>query len=215
MQIKVVVTGPLEENCYIVFDEDTNECIIIDPGDDGEEIENEIKKISEDIKVKYILLTHAHFDHVGALKYVKEKFGGEILMHKGDLFLLQRAHEVAMMFGLTVQKQPPPDRFIEDSDEIWLNERIKIKAIYVPGHSPGGMAYLFTYKKEFHLFTGDILFAGSIGRTDLPGGNFEMLISGIKNKLMVLPPETIVYPGHGPTTTIAREKLTNPFILFY
>jgi glyoxylase-like metal-dependent hydrolase (beta-lactamase superfamily II) len=214
MQIKVVVTGPLEENCYIIFDEETNECIIIDPGDDGEEIEEEVKRFSPEAKVKYILLTHAHFDHVGALKYVKEKLGGEILMHKGDLPLLQRAHDLAMFFGLKIPEQPPPDRFIEDSEEIIFN-KIKVKAIHVPGHSPGGMAYLFSYKNELHLFTGDILFAGSIGRTDLPGGNFELLISGIKTKLMILPPETKVYPGHGPETTIAREKLTNPFILFY
>jgi hydroxyacylglutathione hydrolase len=156
MQIKVVVTGPLEENCYIIFDEETNECIIIDPGDDGENIEEEIKRFSPEAKVKYILLTHAHFDHVGALKYVKEKLGGEILMHKGDLFLLQRAHDLAMLFGLKIPEQPPPDRFIEDSEEIIFN-KIKVKAIHVPGHSPVEWHIYFLTRTNF-TFSQEIYF---------------------------------------------------------
>ncbi len=206
MEIKTIVTGLLDENCYVI--ENGNECVIIDPGDDGDKILREVK----DTKIKYILLTHAHFDHVGALSYVKGK-GGEIIMHRGDLPLLRVAKHIAERFGLTIDEPPPPDRFVEDGQELEFGE-IKIKVIHVPGHSPGGVAYLFSSGGKRHLFTGDILFAGSVGRTDLPGGNWQQLITGIKEKLMILPPDTIVYPGHGPTTTIAREKLTNPFILF-
>jgi len=208
VEIIKVVTGLLEENCYVIKDKKNAISIVIDPGDDGEKIADAIGNF----EVKYILLTHAHFDHVGALKYLKENFGGEILMHKGDLALLENASLVAGYFGISVQQPPPPDNFVEDGDIITAGN-LKIKVIHVPGHSPGGVAY-YMDSGEKHLFTGDILFAGSVGRTDLPGGNWNLLISGIKQKLLVLPPETIVYPGHGPETTIGREKVSNPFILF-
>ncbi len=206
MTIERVITGPIEENCYVIISE--KECIVIDPGDDGDKIAEVIGSRT----VKYIALTHAHFDHIGALKYIKERFGGEIIMHKADLFLLENAPKTAAFFGLKCDPQPHPDRFVEDQDEIEFGE-IKIKVIHVPGHSPGGVAYLFEKGKEKHLFTGDILFAGSVGRTDLPGGNWEQLITGIRRKLLTLDPATYVYPGHGPITTIAREMLTNPFLM--
>lgn len=208
VEIIKVVTGLLEENCYVIKDKKSAISIVIDPGDDGEKIADAIGNF----KVNYILLTHAHFDHVGALKYLKENFGGEILMHKGDISLLENAPLVAGYFGISVQQPPPPDNFVEDGDIITAGN-LKIKVIHVPGHSPGGVAYYMDLEEK-HLFTGDILFAGSVGRTDLPGGNWNLLISGIKQKLLILPPETIVYPGHGPETTIGREKVSNPFILF-
>ncbi len=213
IEIVKVVTGPLEENCYVVRDKKSSLCVVIDPGADGEKIAQAI----DDFSVKYILLTHAHFDHVGALGYIKDKFGGEILMHRGDLPLLENASVSAGFFGLSVPEPPPPDGFVEDGDEIQFGG-LNMRVIHVPGHSPGGVAYLLPADRDSkhgkHLFTGDILFAGSVGRTDLPGGNWESLITGIKEKLMVLPPDTIVYPGHGPETTVGREKVSNPFILF-
>lgn len=211
LQIKTIITGIFQENCYVVSV--GSEGVIIDPGDDAEEIIPACRGID----IKYILLTHAHMDHVGALRKVVEEFGKngrapEILMHKADLPLLEVAPSMARYFGYEIDEPPEPTGFLEDGDELSFS-KFKIKAIHVPGHSPGGMAYLLIYEKEYHLFTGDILFAGSIGRTDLPGGNYEQLIYGIKTKLLTLPPDTIVYPGHGPTTTIAREKLLNPFLL--
>lgn len=218
-RVRKVITGPLQENCYIVFDEKKSECVVIDPGDEGEKIEKEILSISRNATLRYILLTHCHFDHIGALRYLKKNLGGEILMHRNELGLLENANLVASYFGFQIDEPPPPDKFIDDGEEITLWDNVFVRAIYVPGHSPGGMAYLFVVqekeKREYHLFTGDILFAGSVGRTDLPGGNWDALITGIKAKLLTLPPDTIVYPGHGPETTIAREKLTNPFLIYY
>lgn len=212
MKIKTIVTGLFQENCYIVSF--GNKSLIIDPGDNPEEI----LRACDGLDVKYILLTHAHVDHVGALKPICDAFSDlqdppKILMHKGDVFLLELAPSMAKYFGYDIQEPPEPSGFIEDGDEIDF-AGLKIKVIHVPGHSPGGVSYYISDGSEKHLFTGDILFAGSIGRTDLPGGNYNQLIYGIKTKLLVLPPETIVYPGHGPTTTVGREKISNPFVLF-
>lgn len=212
LKIKTIVTGLFQENCYVVSLGD--EGLIIDPGDDAEEI----LSACAGLDIKYILLTHAHVDHVGALKtlwnvFSKNQSQPKILMHKGDLFLLELAPSMAKYFGYDIEDPPEPSGFLEDSQELDF-AGLKVKVIHVPGHSPGGLSFFISDSLEKHLFTGDILFAGSIGRTDLPGGNYNHLIYGIKTKLLILPPETIVYPGHGPTTTIGREKISNPFLLF-
>lgn len=212
ISIRTLVVGMFQVNCYIVRI-GTN-VVIIDPGDEAEEILREV----EGLDVRYILLTHAHVDHVGALRGVCEGLSKrglfpKILMHRDDLFLLENAQAMAAYFGYEVEEPPAPSDFLRDGDEMDFGE-VKMRTIHVPGHSPGSLSYLFTDGMTRYLFTGDVLFAGSIGRTDLPGGSHRQLIRSIKEKLLVLPPDTVVYPGHGPTTTIAREKLVNPFIIF-
>lgn len=212
LRVKTIVTGLFQENCYVVSS--GADAFIIDPGDDADEILSACRNLD----VRYILLTHAHMDHVGALREIWEEMqkkgkNPQILMHKSDLFLLELAPSMARYFGYEINEPPEPSGFVEDGDELDF-AGLKIKVIHVPGHSPGGTAYFISDGDKNHLFTGDILFAGSIGRTDLPGGNYNQLVYGIKSKLLVLPLETIVYPGHGPTTTIAREKVSNPFLIF-
>ena len=211
LYVRRIVTGPLEENCWIVGDTDKKECAIIDPGYDGDYIVLETASLG--FSVKYILLTHAHVDHILALRFVKDRTNAPVYLHKRESFLLKTAPVQAPLFGMKPSIPPSPDYFVDEDTQLEIGS-YKIKCILVPGHSPGGTAYIFSDDSNppMHLFTGDILFAGSVGRTDLPGGNWELLISGIKNKILTLPDDTIVYPGHGPTTTIGREKKTNPFL---
>ncbi len=200
-----IVVGPLEVNCYILADEQTGAAVIIDPGDDAEEILKIIR--NENLKVRYIINTHAHFDHVGANARLKEATGAEILMHEADVAMLADAADQAIIFGSRIAQPPQPDRYVRDGDEIRAGE-VRLKILHTPGHSRGGICLL----GDGMVFTGDSLFAGSIGRTDFDGGDLMSLIGSIKAKLLTLPGDTIVYPGHGPETTIRDEKRENPFL---
>jgi glyoxylase-like metal-dependent hydrolase (beta-lactamase superfamily II) len=199
------VVGPLQVNCFIVADEKTKEAIVIDPGDDAQDILRMIK--DKGLKVKYIVNTHAHFDHVTANRELKEATGAELLLHEGDAPLLATIPQHAKMFGMTAPSSPPADRYVKHGDVLTAGE-VSLKVLHTPGHSPGGICLL----GDGFVFTGDALFESSIGRTDLPGGDLMTLINAIKEHLMTLPDDTQVFCGHGPVTTIGAERRENPFL---
>lgn len=204
MLIRLVV-GPLQVNCFIIADEKTREAVVIDPGDDPQDILRVIKE--KELKVKYIVNTHGHFDHVGANRAVKDATGAEILFHEADAALLAAAPRQSAVYGIAAVPSPPADRFIKHGDIITAGE-VSLKVLHTPGHSPGGISLL----EQGMVFTGDALFAGSIGRTDLPGGDLMTLIRSIKTNLMALPDDTNVFSGHGPASTVGDERRENPFL---
>jgi glyoxylase-like metal-dependent hydrolase (beta-lactamase superfamily II) len=203
--IATVVVGPLQVNCYLVACPKSREALVIDPGDDGDRILDVVR--SNGWRLVRIVNTHGHFDHIGGNRAVIAATGAELLIHEADLPLMQRARTHAQFYGLDTELSPPPDRLLKDGDRIEIGE-LTFEVIHLPGHSPGGIALLCGE----HLFSGDILFADSIGRTDLPGGDHHALINGIRSRLWCLPEETVVHPGHGPDTTIGREMRTNPYV---
>jgi len=205
LQVEPLVVGPLFSNCYIIWDKQKNEGAVIDPGDDGHLI---VKKIMElDVKIKYILATHGHFDHVGAVASVKQETGALFLAHKDDLFFLEDGMDAARRWGFEVEQPPKPDRFISEGDVIHVGD-CALEVLYTPGHSPGGVSFLH----DAMVFCGDTLFQESIGRTDFRKGSFEDLSNSIRTQLYTLPDETVVFTGHGPSTTIGDEKRMNPFV---
>lgn len=200
-----ISVGPLQVNCFLVACQNTHKAIVIDPGEDGPRILHLAK--SEGLEIETVVNTHAHFDHVGANQPVIEATGAKFMLHEADLPLLKLASNHAQAYGLTVTPSPEPDKLLKQGDSFTLGD-LTFTVFHVPGHSPGGICLL----SEGHLFVGDVLFAGSIGRTDLPGGDFDALVEGIREKLFNLPDETIVHTGHGPDTTIGRERRMNPFV---
>jgi len=205
MVTKKLVLGPLSTNCYIVACENTNEAIVIDPADEVEKIVSFLEQ--ENWQAKHILLTHAHIDHVGALVETKAATGATILMHSNEKVVLNGVEMQAAFLGLAAPKIGEPDRLISDGEKITFGS-VELTVLSTPGHTPGGLSFL----GPGCVFVGDALFAGSIGRTDLPLASHETLMRSICEKLMVLPEDTIVYCGHGPDTTIGEEKRFNPFL---
>lgn len=205
MKMASLPTGPLEVNCYLVGCENSGKAAVIDPGGNVDSIMALLRQL--DLTLTMVINTHGHFDHIGANRALLDKTGCELLIHQNDAPLLQRAAEHAASFGLSASSSPEPTRLLHDGDIITVGE-LSLRVIHTPGHSPGGICL----HVEDCLFVGDTLFSGSIGRTDLPGGNHQQLISNIKEKLLCLADETKVYPGHGPATTIGREKRDNPFL---
>lgn len=204
MIVEKIVVGPFASNCYIVGSESNKEGIIIDPGDEAKKI---LKKVSDlGLDIKLIALTHGHIDHTGALKEVKEATGAEVAVHVSDAKSLKN-RVLAIAFGLFYPPPPPPDRLLNDGDSLDIGD-ICFEVLHTPGHTPGGICLL----GEGVVFSGDTLFNYSIGRSDLPGGNYSQLMNSIHTKLLVLPDSTIVYPGHGPDTTIGAERKNNPFL---
>jgi len=205
MLLSRLVVGPLQVNCFILADEKTKEAVVIDPGDDAADI---LKLINEKaLKVKYIVNTHGHFDHVGANRAVKEATGAEILIHEADALLMAAAAQQSSAFGMRSASSPPADRFVTHGDVIMAGE-IALTVAHTPGHSQGGICLL----EQGMAFTGDSLFAGSIGRTDFPGGDLTTLLGSIKKNLLTLPDDTKVFSGHGPASTIGEERSENPFL---
>ena len=192
-------------NCFIVGCDETKEAVVIDPGDDTNRILLALAGLA--LKVKYIINTHGHFDHVGGNKKMKAATGADILIHPLDAHMLGTLASTATAWGLSADDSPPPDRTVVDGDRIDFGT-LALTVIHTPGHSPGGIA-LYT---DGNVFVGDTLFAGSIGRTDFPGGDYGTLISSIRNKLFVLGDDVRVFTGHGPETTIGRERQFNPFL---
>jgi len=204
MLVERFVVGALEVNCWVVADEASREAMVVDPGDEPDRIEDWLKE--KGLKAKYLVCTHSHFDHVGGLPELKEATKADILLHKAELPIYERAAEMARLWGFQLEKLPKPDRFVAEGDEIALGG-LSFKVWHTPGHSPGGIC-LVTPEA---VFTGDSLFAGSVGRTDLPGGDYETLMKSLQ-RLSALPGDTAVYAGHGPASRVSREKASNPFL---
>ncbi len=202
-----LVVGPLQVNCYILGCEKTRKAIVIDAGGDVDKILNVLEK--NNLELKYILCTHSHFDHIAGNKELKDATKAEIIIHSAEADSITNISNSAMLFGLNIQNSPPADILIEDGDIIQVGDEITLETLYTPGHSAGSCSFLLQGMPV--VFVGDTLFAGSIGRTDLPGGDYNTLISSVRNKLFVLPDETKAFPGHGPETTIGYEKKYNPF----
>jgi glyoxylase-like metal-dependent hydrolase (beta-lactamase superfamily II) len=205
---KTFVVGPLQCNCTLLACEKTKEAVLIDPGDEAEKLIREID--SQGFHIKYLLHTHAHFDHIGATKELKAHTAAPICLHKGDESIYKMLPLQGKMFGMTFQEPSPIDKFLENEEELVFGEH-KLQVIHTPGHSPGGICFKL-HNGEESVFTGDTLFNGSIGRTDLWGGNFDELIDSIRKRLLVLNDDIAVFPGHGPSTVIGKEKRNNPFL---
>lgn len=205
MIIKDLVVGPLMANCFIFGCPKTKEAVVIDPGGDADRIMMMLNDL--ELQIKYIINTHGHFDHVSGNGQLKQSTGVDILIHPLDASMLEKLSSNAAMFGVSVDNSPPCDRTIEEGETISFGE-LTLEVIHTPGHTPGGIS-LFT---DGIVFVGDTLFAGSIGRTDFPGGDFNTLISSIQKKIFNMNDDVRVFSGHGPETTIGREKRYNPFV---
>jgi len=211
VNVKGFTFNPFQENSYVLYDE-TMECVIIDPGCYGPEEKLELTEFIREVKLKPVKLlnTHCHIDHVLGNKYVAETWNIELVIHELEADLLKAAQTYGANWGIFAEKSPVPSAFIREGDVLQFGNS-KLEIIFAPGHSPGSICF-YNMENRFCI-SGDVLFHQSIGRTDLPGGDYETLIRSIKNKLFVLPDDTIIYPGHGPITTIGAEKVSNPFLI--
>lgn len=205
MLLETLAVGPLQVNCYIIGCPITRKALVIDPGDEAERILATVD--ASGLKVELVVNTHGHFDHVGGNAFLLEQTGAHLCIHVSDAPFLPRIREHAAHYGLNVRTSPPPDRLLHGGEALQVGE-LMLRVLHTPGHTPGGICLLV----DGHLFSGDTLFADSVGRTDLPGGSHEELVESIREKLFVLPAATVVHPGHGPDTTIGREKRHNPFV---
>ena len=207
MIIKLLTVGPFAANCYIVGSTSTNQGMIIDPGADASTIMRTVQQTG--LSISIIVITHAHMDHVGAIREVQQKTNAKFAIHEAEKgFVFSTPMRMLTSLGVSPVKSPPrPDRLVKDGDLIDLGD-LHFEVLYTPGHSSGGICLL----GHGVVFSGDTLFKLGIGRTDFPGMSHERLMNSIREKLMVLPDETVVYPGHGPPTTIGDERRRNPFL---
>ena len=211
LEIKSFTFNPYQENTYLIFD-DSKEAIVVDPGN-YEAQENELvsKFIDENkLILKKIILTHCHLDHCLGNKYLNEKYGAELLIPFDERDLYKNVENIATLFGFVNYWHLDENEYLKEKDKIEFGD-IKLDVLFLPGHSPGHLAFYF--KNDNVCFSGDVLFYNSIGRTDLPGGDHDTLINSIKNKLFLLNPNTIIYPGHGQKTTLKNEMKDNPFLI--
>lgn len=212
MQIAIFQFSLFGINTYLVWDPDTKECAVIDPGMSNPQEEKALENFiaGKGLKLTQIINTHLHIDHVAGIPYLKEKYGAPVLAHEGDSFLAPGINQQARMFGLDLALgNIEISEYLKDGDKIKIGNGV-LEVISVPGHSKGSIA-LYDPVAKF-LISGDALFKGSIGRTDLPGGDYRELISSIESNLLSLPNNTVVLPGHGPSSTIGEEKQSNPFL---
>lgn len=205
MILERIVVGPFEVNCYIFGDAKTKEVLVVDPGEDFPVIWGTIQKA--EYKIKGIVLTHGHADHIGAVAELKNKTLAPIYIHPEDKEMLTDPKLNRSIYWGVAITAPPADRFLKEGEILKIGS-LSLKVIHTPGHTPGGVCL----EHDKILFSGDTLFAGSIGRTDFPGSSFQSLIDSIKKKLLILPDEVEIYPGHGPSSTIGEERVSNPFL---
>jgi glyoxylase-like metal-dependent hydrolase (beta-lactamase superfamily II) len=213
MILEVRAVAPFYKNGFVIGCEQTREAILVDPGDEVDELLGAVRDL--DVDVQAVLLTHAHLDHVSGVAAAKDALNVPVYLHRDDLFLYERVVDQGQMFGFKVQPQPPIDVFYDGSPIAFGDYDVRVH--HTPGHCPGGVCLQIGKTGEAgpHLFVGDTLFAGSIGRTDLPGGNYEELMRSITEVLFPLGDDAFVHPGHGADSTIGRERRTNPFVLEY
>jgi hydroxyacylglutathione hydrolase len=208
--VKSFIFNEFQVNTYILSDE-SGECIIVDPGCNNAQSQNELSGYIAARALHPVMLinTHGHIDHIAGNRYVQTTYKIPLAMHSQDSFLLRRARHFADLFSFSADESPLPEQLLEDGDIVRFGNSV-LSVLHIPGHSPGSIV-LYSAESRL-LISGDVLFSGSVGRSDLPGGNHRILIKGIDEKLMVLPRDTAVYPGHGPATTIGDEYDTNPFL---
>jgi glyoxylase-like metal-dependent hydrolase (beta-lactamase superfamily II) len=207
MILEMLTVSPFQENCYVIGDEESMTGAIIDPGDEAARIALTVERVG--LEISQIIVTHSHIDHVGAVAQLVDEYMCPVLMHNEAEAMLKTVPQQAMMMGMRFGKVPKVDRHIGD-EEILEVGSLRLRSLYTPGHAPGHLAFLV--EDEDTVFSGDALFAGSIGRVDLPGGSMEVLMKSISQRLLILPDETRVLSGHGPETTIGRERVSNPFL---
>jgi glyoxylase-like metal-dependent hydrolase (beta-lactamase superfamily II) len=207
IQIFQLPLGPLQTNCYLLACEETRQAAVIDPSWNGRAIAQ--TAADHNITIRHILLTHAHFDHVGGLAELKELVDAPIYIHPDAVAMLEQANLSARFFQLEIPTPPPADEMLAEGQQLQIGN-LTAHVLFTPGHAPGHVSFHLPEHKV--LFDGDVLFQGSIGRTDLPGGNYKLLLQMIWEKLMVMPDETQVLSGHGPATTIGAERQHNPFL---
>ncbi|MFQ5398596.1 MAG: MBL fold metallo-hydrolase [Anaerolineae bacterium] len=207
MKIVQLPLGPIQTNCYIFACEETMTAAVVDPAWDGRSIAATAEE--HGWQISYILLTHSHFDHVGGLAQLREETGAPIYIHPEAIPMLETAVMSASFFQLTIPAPPAPDEMLSEGQILHIGS-LEAEVLFTPGHAPGHVC--FHLSKQHVLFDGDVLFQQSIGRTDLPGGDYAVLMQSIWEKLMVLPDETHVFSGHGPATTIGDERRWNPFL---
>jgi glyoxylase-like metal-dependent hydrolase (beta-lactamase superfamily II) len=203
MIVKKLVVGPIENNFYILADEHTKEALVVDPGDEPDRIIDLIKE--NNFKIKFIICTHAHFDHVGAVTEIKDETGAKIVLHRDELILYKNVEAQGMVWGFDIEPLPEPDIIVSEGDSLEIGN-LRFIVLHTPGHSPGSICLY----GEGILVTGDTLFAGSVGRTDLYGGNMDKLKKSFQ-RLIGLPDDTRILPGHGPESTVGKEKNDNFF----
>lgn len=204
LRVHVLPVGPLQENCALVEHVPSRTAAVVDPGDEGESI---LGFLSErGLALSLILVTHGHFDHVGAIGVLKAHTGAKVYAHAGDVELMKRAESHGALYGIPVDPVPSPDALVADGDSIPFGEAA-FEVRHTPGHSAGSVTYVL----NGWAFVGDLIFAGSIGRTDLPGGSMPALMKSVREKIFTLDDDVVLVPGHGPDTTVGREKRSNPF----
>lgn len=205
MEIVHYQRGPMANNTYLLIDEATRDAALVDPSFDSEALWEDIQ--GRNVNLRYLLNTHAHFDHVLGNAFYVEKTGVPLALHRADLEILRALPEVAKRFHFEVGPSPDPTLFLEEGQDLTLGNTT-IRVVHTPGHSPGSVTFLF----DDVAVVGDVLFAGSIGRTDLPGGSLQTLLDSIRTHLLTLPDATQVLPGHNEMTTIGKERATNPYL---
>jgi glyoxylase-like metal-dependent hydrolase (beta-lactamase superfamily II) len=207
MILEMLTVGPFQENCYIIGDEISGIGAVVDPGDEAARIALAVEQT--DLDVASIIVTHAHIDHVGAVAALVDEYACPVLMHAEAEPMLKQLPTQAIMMGLKFGKVPAVDRHIGDEEVLEVGD-LRLRSLYTPGHAPGHLAFFI--EGEGLVLSGDALFAGSVGRVDLPGGSMEVLMRSIEERLLTLSDETRVFPGHGPQTEIGNERTTNPFL---
>ena len=212
VKVKVFTFNLFAENTIVLWDDETKESAVIDPGTSTSDEEKILVDFisSEDLKIKYLINTHCHIDHILGCRFVKDKYNPVYYAPEKDILLLDNAQQQAQMFDITLEEPPKPDQLIDEASNISLGIS-KLKFLFTPGHTPGEVCIYL--EKEKICITGDVLFNESIGRTDLWGGDYNTLIDSIEKKLLTLPDDIVIYPGHGDSSTIGYEKQNNPFLV--